>query len=300
MKKIFKIDNNLSDQRLDKYLKRTFVNLTQSFIEKNLRKKNILVNNKSAKSKYMLQVNDLILIKNFNKDSYPNFDKDKSRLNINKSIIDTFKKAIIFQNKNFLVLDKWNGIATQGGTNISISIDTVIKNISPEYNLVHRLDKDTSGLLLVAKNLKYAKIFGQLFKSQKIKKTYLAICEGRPRVRESYVDLLIDSKEQNKTTKTKTYYKVLSFSQNISFIIFKPSTGKKHQLRIVAKNLGCPIVGDNKYNFNKKRHKEILKLNAYKLEFSINNTEFSFKSAIPKNFSDFLRSKNIKFPARFI
>ena len=300
MKKILKINNNLSNQRLDKYLKRIFGNLTQSFIEKNLRKKNILVNHKSTKSKYILQVNDLVHIKNFSKDSYPDFEKDLSRLNIKKNIIDTFNKVILFENKNFLVLDKWNGIATQGGTNISISIDTIIKNISPDYNLVHRLDKDTTGLLIIAKNLKYTKIFGQLFKSQKMKKTYLAICEGRPRVKESYVDLLINSKEKNKSAETKTYYKVLSYNQNTSFIIFKPSTGKKHQLRIVAKNLGCPIVGDIKYNSNKARQKENLKLNAFKLEFTVDNIEFSFKSKIPKDFSDYLRSKNIKFISKFI
>ena len=295
MKKILKINNDSSDQRLDKYLKKIFSNLSQSFIEKNLRKKNILVNNKPTKSNYMLKANDLVNIENYSEKVYQYFNKDKFKVNINKSIKQAFNKAIRYENANFLVLDKWSGIATQGGTNILTSIDMIVKNISSSYNLVHRLDKDTSGLLIIAKNLKYTKIFGQLFKSQKIKKTYLALCDGQPRVKESFVDLLITSKEKNKINKTNTYYKVLSYNQNTSFIKFEPSTGKKHQLRIVAKNLGCPIVGDLKYNLNKTKKKENLKLNAFKLEFIINNNEFHFKSRIPKDFQDYLELKNIKF-----
>ena len=78
-------------------------------------------------------------------------------------------ESILYENDNFIVIDKWSGIATQGGTNITISIDAIIKNISEDYNLVHRLDKETSGLLIIAKNLKYTKIFGNLFKSRNLR-----------------------------------------------------------------------------------------------------------------------------------
>jgi len=298
--KIYKINEISEDQRLDKYLKRQFSNLTQSFIEKNLRKKNILVNDKTTKSNFIVKKNDLIKIKNFNENTYQRFVIKKTEKKVNKILKKNFENSILYENENFLVIDKWFGIATQGGTNINISIDTIIKSISPNYNLVHRLDKETTGLLIIAKNLKYTKIFGDLFKTQKLKKIYLALCTGKPRMKESFVDLLINSKDKTKKIKTNTFYKLISNNQKNSLIQFEPKTGKKHQLRLVAKNLGCPIVGDLKYNLNKSKQKENLKLNAFKLEFVIGKDKYSFKSRLPKDFVDFLISNKIKFDFNII
>ena len=295
MIKIFTIHKNTEDQRLDKYLKRVFTSLNQSFIEKNLRKKNILVNNKTSKAKYLINKDDLIIIKNFSKEIYADNKLKKTNKKIDSYLIKSFEKSILHENSNFLVIDKWSGISTQGGTNITISIDTIIKNISSNYNLVHRLDRETSGLLLIAKNLKYTKIFGKLFKLQKIKKIYLALCEGKPKLKESYVDLTIKDKDKNNSVETKTYYKVISYNQKTSLIQFEPKTGKKHQLRIVAKNLGCPIVGDNKYNLNQSNKQENLKLNAHKLEFNIENIVFNYKSKLPKDFTDYVKNKQISY-----
>ena len=300
MIKIYKINEISEDQRLDKYLKRQFSNLTQSFIEKNLRKKNILVNDKTTKSNFIVKKNDLIKIKNFNENTYQRFVIKKTEKKVNKFLKKNFENSILYENENFLVIDKWFGIATQGGTNVNISIDTIIKSISPNYNLVHRLDKETTGLLIIAKNLKYTKIFGDLFKTQKLKKIYLALCAGKPRMKESFVDLLINSKDKTKKIKTNTFYKLISNNQKNSLIQFEPKTGKKHQLRIVAKNLGCPIVGDLKYNLNQSKQKENLKLNAFKLEFVIGRDKYNFKSRLPKDFVDFLISNKIKFDFNII
>ena len=300
MIKIFIIDSNSSDQRIDKFLKRNFDNLTQSFIEKNLRKKNILLNQHLTKSNQIIKVDDKITIKNFSTEVYQKFKKDQSTIQINKSYITNFKKSILYEDDNFLIIDKWSGIAVQGGSNIVIAIDTIIKNISENYNLVHRLDKETSGLMIIAKNLKYTRFFGQLFKSQKLKKTYLAICDGMPKLKESYVDLNINSNTTEKIIKTKTFYKVLSYNDKTSLIKFEPKTGKKHQLRLVAKNLGCPIVGDLKYNLIQKKQRENLKLNAFMLEFNTEDNEFKITSALPKDFTNYLKLKNIKFNPKTI
>ncbi len=300
MIKIFIIDSNSSDQRIDKFLKRNFDNLTQSFIEKNLRKKNILLNQHLTKSNQIIKVDDKITIKNFSTEVYQKFKKNQSTIKINKSYITNFKNSILYEDDNFLIIDKWSGIAVQGGSNIVISIDTIIKNISENYNLVHRLDKETSGLMIIAKNLKYTRFFGQLFKSQKLKKTYLAICDGMPKLKESYVDLNINSNNTEKIIKTKTFFKVLSYNDKTSLIKFEPKTGKKHQLRLVAKNLGCPIVGDLKYNLNQNKLRENLKLNAFMLEFNIEDNEFKITSALPKDFTNYLKLKNIKFNPKTI
>jgi len=297
--KIFIIDNISADQRVDRFLKRNFQNLSQSFIEKNLRKKNILLNKHLTKSNQIIKVDDKITIKNFSEEIYQKFEKKKSNLTINKSLTTNFKKSILYENGDFFIIDKWSGIASQGGSNIVISIDKIIKNISEDYNLVHRLDKETSGLMIIAKNLQYTRLFGQLFKYQKIKKTYLAICDGVPKLKESYVDLNIKN-NSDKVIKTKTFYKVLSYSNKTSLIKFEPQTGKKHQLRIVAKNLGCPIVGDIKYNLNSDKQSVNLKLNAFKLEFYIEDNQFKITSSIPKDFTNYLKLKNIKFNSKII
>ncbi len=300
MIKIITIDSDSADQRIDRFLKRIFYNISQSFIEKNLRKKNILLNKQLTKSNQIIKADDKITIKNFSKEIYQKFEKKKSTANINQSHITNFNQSILYENDNFLIIDKWSGIATQGGSNITVSIDTIIKNISEKYKLVHRLDKETSGLMIIAKNLKSTRFFGKLFKSQKLKKTYLAICDGAPKIKESYVDLDINSNINDKVIQTKTFYKLLLYNNKTSLIKFEPKTGKKHQLRIVAKNLGCPIVGDQKYNLNQIKQGENLKLNAFKLEFNIEDNEFKVTSTLPKDFTDYLKSKNIKFNLKII
>lgn len=292
MKKILKI-NKYFDIRLDKFLKVTYSSLTQGFIEKNVRKKNILINNQKTLSNYIVRKNDYLKILNFHEDKYKNKIVFKRNVNISNEEIRKFDKSIVFQNNNFLVLNKWSSIATQSGSKINISIDDIIKKKSSDFKLVHRLDKETSGLLIIAKNLSTAKIFGSLFKSNKIKKTYFAICEGVPKLNESLLDLNILDKN-NRMQLSKTYYKLISSSNSLSLILFKPMTGKTHQLRIVSKKISAPIVGDNKYNSHSKFKNEILKLNACSLEFTIKEKTYKITSKFSEDFNNFLKKNNFK------
>ena len=292
MIKNIKILNNLN-QRLDKYLKHKYTSLTQGFIEKNIRKKNILINNATTKANYLVKVNDELKILNFHETLYKNKIIFKKNLKISKEILDKFKRSIKFENNDFIVLNKWSQIATQGGSKINISIDHIIKNINSQYRLVHRLDKETSGLLLIAKNLNYAKKLSSLFKQKEITKYYIALCEGNPKNNNSQVKLEIKNKKL-KIENTLTNYKLLSKNKSISSILFNPQTGKTHQIRIVSKNLGCPIVGDNKYNFYSKYKKENLMLHAFALRFTINTEKFEFISILPDYFLNFIKKNNLK------
>ena len=293
MIKVIKIKEDL-DIRLDKFLKIEFTSLTQGYIEKNIRKKNILVNELKTSAKYIVKKNDQLKILNYNKENFKNRVIFKRKIDVSFNLITKFNESIIFQNNDFLIVNKWSSIATQGGSKINISIDDIIKKISENYKLVHRLDKDTSGLLIISKNRNMAKLFGYMFKSGLIKKTYLAVCEGKPKLKESNVDLNIKNKF-NKIETTKTFYKQLYNYKGLSLILYKPMTGKTHQLRIVSKNLTCPIVGDNKYNNQSKYKNEILKLNAHALEFVINDKKYIFKSDLPKDFKDFAKKNNLKY-----
>ena len=292
MIKNIKILNNFN-QRLDKYLKQSFTSLTQGFIEKNIRKKNILINNSTTKANYQVKLNDEIKILNFHETLYKNKIIFKKNINISKEILAEFKKSILFENNDFIVLNKWSQIATQGGSKIKTSIDHIIKNTNSNYRLVHRLDKETSGLLLIAKNLNYAKKLSSLFKQKEITKFYIALCEGSPKNNSSQVKLEIRNKKL-KIENTITNFKVVNTNKSISSILFNPQTGKTHQLRIVSKNLGCPIVGDNKYNIHSKYKKESLMLHAFALKFSINSKKFEYISKLPDHFLSFLKKNNLK------
>ena len=281
------------NQRLDKYLKNKYTSLTQGFIEKNIRKKNILINNSITKANYLVKLNDELKILNFHEALYKNKIIFKKNIKIPKEIFNQFKRSIKFENNDFIVLDKWPQIATQGGSKIKTSIDHIIKNINSQYRLVHRLDKETSGLLLIAKNLNYAKKLSYLFKQKDITKYYIALCEGNPKNNYSQVKLEIKNKKL-KIENTLTNYKLLNKNKGISSILFNPQTGKTHQLRIVSKNLGCPIVGDQKYNIHSKYSKEKLMLHAIALKFEVNTKKFEFISKLPDHFLSFVKKNNLK------
>ena len=281
--------------RVDKWLKRNFSTLKQSFIEKNIRKGNIKINKKKISSNYRLKLDDIIEIYNYSTDSYKNIDKFLNKKEIPSKYKKIFISSILFENSDFIILDKWSGIATQGGSKINISIDDIIKNISPKYNLVHRLDRETSGLLIIAKNLQTTKIFGKLFREQLISKIYFAICQGVPKNKESEVELLIENKKNfSKSSNSLTRYKVCQNNKNCSTLLFAPSTGKTHQIRIVAKHLGTPIIGDTKYNKMIKDKTETLKLNACSLKFKVNNKNYQFSSNLPDHFKKFMKKNNLK------
>ncbi len=286
------------DVRLDKYLKNLYSSLTQSFIEKNIRKKNILINNHRTKSNYLIKHNDNLTILNFHEKLYKNKIIFKKNILISDKDLANFKKSIIFQNNNFLLLNKWAEIATQGGSKINISIDHFIKKINSNYRLVHRLDKETTGLLIIAKNLNYAKYFSMLFKQKKINKFYIALCEGSPKNDISQIDLQIKNKKQ-KVENTLTKYKLFNKKNGISQILYNPKTGKTHQLRIVSKNLGCPIIGDNKYNNSSKFKKEKLMLHAYSLKFTIENQNYEFVANLPNHFLNFLKYNKLKITSNY-
>ena len=303
MKKNFLIQSDNYNLRLDKWLRINFSSLNQAFIEKNIRKGNIKVNNKKVIAKYKLQIKDQIMIFNYSENIYFHQKQKLSLKKIPSKYCELFNTHILYENDNFIILNKWTGIATQGGSNINISIDDIIKKISNKYNLVHRLDRETSGLLIIAKNIETTKYFGKLFREHLIKKIYIATCQGNPKNQNSEIILSVpDKKDSNKISKTITSYKVYQTKNNLSNIIFSPKTGKTHQIRIVAKHLGCSIVGDTKYNIQKKYNFEKLKLNAHILNFTFNKKNYVFISDLPDHFIKFFKKyklKNIKDILKF-
>ena len=126
------------------------------------------------------------------------------------------------------------------------------------------------------------------------------VCHGIPKNSTSLVKINIKDKKTQKNLDSITKYKLLIKKNNISLIFFKPYTGRMHQLRLVAKHLNCPIVGDAKYSFNNKYFKEKLQLNAIYLNFIFKNKEYEFYSKIPAYMKNFLKKNQIKIEEKEI
>ena len=125
---------------------------------------------------------------------------------------------ILFENRDVLIFNKPAGLAVQGGKGVGVSLDSLLaENFNPRPLLVHRLDKDTSGIILVAKHKDAASRFSALFSGgQGIKKQYLAICAGKPKNDSGTIKL--DLEIQGKTKKSETFYKTLSYTQDFSLL----------------------------------------------------------------------------------
>ena len=181
MKKTFLIENNFVNARLDKWFKRKVCEIPQSLIEKNIRKGNIRVNNKKKKSSYKVQEHDQIFVYNLDLITNKN-KKNKSKYLATKKDLSSTSSMFVENNENFAVINKPAGIAVQSGTKSRRNILDILRNtkefegFSP-YS-VHRIDKETTGVLVVAKNRKYAQLFTSLFRIRKIHKAYLGIAVG--------------------------------------------------------------------------------------------------------------------------
>ena len=180
MIKSFIVDSTCNDMRLDRWLRNKIGKFPQSLIEKTLRLGNIKINKKKVKSSFKIKTNDKIDLYNFNFEEKV-FNK-KATFKPSNEVIKANEDLIIDDNDNYLVLNKSAGISVQGGTKskknlVDIFSKSKIFEGTKPYT-VHRLDKDTSGVFIIAKNRKTAQLLTSLFRLRKIHKTYLAICNG--------------------------------------------------------------------------------------------------------------------------
>ena len=299
MPKSYTVDDDYNDSRLDKWFKDKVINLPHSLLEKILRQNKVKVNKKKTKSSYRLQSGDLIEIYGISKFK-PVDKKEKIKYLPKKKEIGAYDDYVIEDNENFIVINKPTGIPVQSGTKSFKNIIDILKNTKYFENskpfIVHRLDKETSGVLIIAKNRKYAQLFTSLFRIRKIHKTYLAIVYGKidKSIKVMKDDLIYFENNKKVFQKAVSNLKIIRSNEGYSFLELNPITGRKHQLRKQLLKIGCPIIGDDKYFLNdRKRIKtKNLMLHAYKVKFMINNIQYNFKAKYNKLFEDFLK-KNI-------
>ena len=299
MFKKFIVDKDYHNSRFDKWFKQNVFNIPQSLIEKIIRKNKVKVNKKKTKTSYRVQFHDIIEIYGINKIK-PNNRSKKIKYKPSEKEKSKYDNFILENNNNFIIINKPSGIPVQAGTRSFKNIIDILKNTKyfkdAKPFVVHRLDKETSGVLIVAKNREYAQLFTSLFRIRKIHKTYLAITYGE--VPEN-VNLLEDdliSYDNNKkiVQKAISHLKILKSNGEYSLLELNPITGRKHQLRKQLYNIGNPIIGDDKYfvkkHINKIRSKNLM-LHAHKIKFMINNVKYNFKAKYNEEFEDFIKRK---------
>ncbi len=299
MPKSYTVEDDYNDSRLDKWFKNKVINLPHSLLEKILRQNKVKVNKKKTKSSYRLQTGDLIEIYDISK-LKPLNKREKIKYLPKKKEIGAYDDYVIEDNENFIVINKPTGIPVQSGTKSFKNIIDILKNTKYFKNskpfIVHRLDKETSGVLIIAKNRKYAQLFTSLFRIRKIHKTYLAIVYGKVdrSIKVMKDDLIYYENNKKIFQKAVSNLKIIKSNEGYSYLELNPITGRKHQLRKQLLNIGCPIIGDDKYFLNDRKRLKIknLMLHAYKIKFMINNIQYNFKAKYNNLFEDFLK-KNI-------
>ena len=299
-KHIFKIEEDFENTRLDKWFKKKVKPLPQSLIERTLRKGKILVNGKKVKSSYKIQINDEIKI-------YADIDNDdkiiKKKFSYlpSKKDYELIKNNILFENEHYFVLNKPYNLAVQSGTKTGKNIFDILKNYSeteyPAPHLVHRLDAETTGILIISKTHKSAKFFSEAFKNQTINKSYLALVDGVLENKNGTLKNELNYIENNKEKVhlSITNYRVISETKDLSLLLLNPETGRKHQLRRQLSFIKHPILGEKKYtNKGLNKSKELhLMLHAYKVEFLINSKKTVHQAEPSLYFQSFCKEKKL-------
>ncbi len=301
MNKIFIVDSTCNNMRVDRWLRNKIGKIPQGLIEKTLRLGKIKINEKKIKSSFKIKTNDKIEIFNFNFEERIN--QKKIKFNPSNQIIKSNENLIIDNNDDFIVLNKSAGISVQGGTKSKknlidiFSRSKIFEGIKP-YS-VHRLDKETSGVFIMAKNRETAQLLTSLFRLRKVHKTYLAICNGEleKNTGEWNDDLIRYDNGKKIIEKAKTIFRVLDKNSNATLVEMKPITGRKHQLRKQLFNIGHSIFGDKKYKSlsSSKGTNKNLMLHSHQIRFMINKNKYTYKALIPDYFKKLLKAKRLNF-----
>lgn len=246
---LFTIKPEEENLRLDKFLCKRF-DISFALAQKIIREKKVKINGARADGATKVAAEDQVEV-------YTDLSKReiKKAPTISTDKFKKFASYIIYEDENLVAIDKPSGLATQGGSGIDISVDDFIT--SKKWQLVHRLDKDTSGILLIAKNKKSADYLSEKFKNKTIKKTYLALVIGTLKKEEGEINIPLRKKILGKNEKIMpdydegkeaiTHYKLLKNFYDFALLELSPLTGRTHQLRVHCKEIGHAIVNDFKY-----------------------------------------------------
>lgn len=291
------VDDELSGKRLDAYLSIVNTELSRTMIQKIIETDGVLVNQKKQKASYKVQTNDVVLL------TIPEVKETKLKS-------QDIKLDVIYEDKDIIVVNKQKGLVVHPGNgnpdgtlvNAVMAICKDLSGIGGEIRpgIVHRLDKDTSGLIIIAKNDKAHINMSNLIKERKVKKTYIALVRGVIPENEATINMPIgrSNKDRKKMAVVKTgknaitHFKVIERFSKYTLLELVIDTGRTHQIRVHMAEIGYPLVGDSVYSNGKNEFGvEGQMLHAYKLEFDhpITNKHMKLEAPLPEYFNNVLK-----------
>ncbi len=257
--KALKINTDEAGMRVDRWFKQRFPEIGHGRLQKLLRTGQVRVDGGRVKAGMRLNAGQTVRIPPLG----PSPPKPKpSRVVVSKADAKDLKARVLHRDKDVLVLNKPAGLAVQGGSGLRRNLDAMLDALrfgaSERPRLVHRLDKDTSGVLVLARNAAAARKLTAAFRSKKVRKLYWAVVVGVPRPAEGMINLALaktPGPRGEKVTagvgggkKAVTYFRLIDRAgRKAAWVALEPLTGRTHQLRVHAVTLGTPILGDGKY-----------------------------------------------------
>ena len=248
--KILEVNDDNDGRRLDNYLMSIYKQIPKSKIYSIIRKGEVRVNSGRVKPNAKISSGDLIRIP-----PYLNEDRNDPKHKVNISLKTLITDNIIFEDNNFIIINKPYGIAVHGGTKNNIGIIDVVRSIYDDsIDLCHRIDKETSGCLVLSKNKKSNKWFNKLLMDKKIKKKYIAILKGHLNSNKEIKSLINKSETSNKKSfisddgKESVSIFIPKLKLNSSCLVeIEIFTGRTHQIRVQSNHIGHPVLNDNKH-----------------------------------------------------
>ena len=279
--KNLKVDANNDQRRLDNFLIYKFPNLPKSKIYSMIRKGEIRINSKRCKAQTKISLGDEIRLPPYLESE----KRDNNFKNLPPKIEKLIKNAIIFDDDDFIVINKPEGISVHGGSGQKFSLIDGVRSIysSNNIDLCHRLDKETSGCIVLSKNKLFLKHFNSLLRTKKITKTYLAIICGKLKKSITVTDKLIARRRNNIKTslvddsgkEALSIFSPIKTYKNYTLVEIEILTGKLHQIRAHAESIKHPVLGDFKYG-NINLFKEFYRLHPTFKRLALHSQSIAF------------------------
>tara|TARA_B100001094_G_scaffold322651_1_gene372301 strand:- start:2620 stop:3657 length:1038 start_codon:yes stop_codon:yes gene_type:complete len=296
------ITSDMAGQRIDNFLLKMLKGIPRSKIYRIIRKGEVRINSGRIKVKYKLRCNDELRVPPITLE--PDLKKIKIKNPAN------FEKTILFEDKDLIVVNKPSGIAVHGGSGISYGFIEAIRAIRPDFNdlsLAHRIDRETSGCLLITKKRQLLRFLHEKFRAGKVVKNYLAIVHGNWQFDKKIINaaLMVNHRKNGERhvsidecgKESITRVRLISQYNNAALIQCQPLTGRTHQIRVHLNHIGYPIIGDNRYgqcenkNPMQNKCKTRLLLHAQSISFEdTRQNERLFVAPTPGEFDAFAKS----------
>ncbi|ASG68818.1 23S rRNA pseudouridine(955/2504/2580) synthase [Francisella halioticida] len=298
------VSEDVNSQRIDNFLIGQFSRLPRSLIYRWIRKGELRVNKKRVKQTSRVSAGDIVRVPPFS------LEEDQKQIRISQSHLDFLEQQILYENDDYMVVDKPSGMAVHGGSGVSSGLVERLRQLRPKakrLDLVHRLDKETSGCVILAKKHSSLVYFFDLFKQRKVNKVYYAIVHGNWNKTIKEIDLPLKRTETmdgqrlvkvDRKEGKKAFTKIISvkYLGDYSLLEIKLETGRTHQIRVHTKSVGNPIVADKKYGFTNKDEQLLNKgvdkllLHAGRLEFfdEKQQKKISITAELDRKFDRFL------------